>query len=119
MKKTVIKRTIFTIPLLNVPSGRAFSDRKHEENYIPTKPEKMLVVTRYANKPSQLAFYYDLLHKIGPDIKGSIKHTKDIGQSIPVHGCPEQVREIAYRKFLNLSSKGWDRKNWYLELEAA
>lgn len=119
MKKTVIERTIFTVPLLDVPAGRAFSDRKNEEGYLPTMPENMHVVTRYANKPSQLAWYYMLLHKIGPQIKGSLKHRKDPGQSIPVSGCPEQVREKAYKKFLSLSKKKYDRKNWYLELESA
>jgi len=117
--KTVITREVVRLPLTDIPSGRSFTDKKNEEKYLTTKPVDMSFKSRTPNKASQLSFYYRLLNLLGSEIKGSIKHTKDPGQSIPVHGCPEQIRESCYKKYLNLSKKKHDRKNWYVELEAA
>ena len=98
--KIQYKPTI-TMLLSHIPSGKAFTDRKWEENYEETLPENMHVSSKKEGGISQLSFYHKVKNVLGTNVKARIIHgsgKNKVVQEIEA-GSPEAIRERLYLSF--------------------
>ena len=104
--KIQYKPTI-TMLLAHVPSGKAFTDRKWEENYEETLPENMHVSSKKEGGVSQLSFYHKVKDILGTNVKARIMHGSGKNRVVEEieAGSPEAVRERLYYWFLRADTR--------------